>query len=203
MTDESLVISSQPLSREERESDSTIVFGFWLYLMTDFVLFAALFATYAVLRDGTFGGPSGRDIFSMPYVLIETIILLSSSFTSGLAVLCAQAGSTRGVITSLVATLALGATFVAMEGSEFAHLVAEGFGPSRSGFLSSYFTLVGTHGAHVTIGLLWIVALLIVIARKGLSRGTMRKLALFSMFWHFLDIVWIFIFTIVYLMGIL
>lgn len=188
---------------EPMQKDSTTVFGFFAYLMTDFVLFAALFAVYAVLRSGTFGGPAASDIFSAPFALTETFILLTSSFTCGLTLLAARRGSKSGVLTGLIATLALGGAFVAMEVSEFARLVAAGNGPSRSAFLSSYFTLVGTHGLHVTIGLLWILALIIAIARRGLTRSNMRKLSLFALFWHFLEIIWIFIFTIVYLMGIL
>jgi cytochrome o ubiquinol oxidase subunit 3 len=187
---------------EERAADSTTVFGFWMYLMTDFVLFASLFAVYAVLRVNTFGGPSGNQIFSSPYVLIETLFLLTSSFTCGLSLLAARKGSKSQVLFWLGVTVILGALFVGMEFSEFGHLIAEGYGPQRSGFLSSYFTLVGTHGLHVTLGLLWMIVLMIAIARKGLSRFNMRKLMMLATFWHFLELVWIFIFVIVYLMGI-
>lgn len=189
------------LSVDERSSDSTTLFGFWMYLMTDLVLFASLFATFAVLRGPQFGGAEIQNLFSLPYVLIETLILLTSSFTCGIALLSARGGSKRGTLLWLGLTLALGAVFVCMEAAEFSSLVAQGYGPSKDGFLSAYFTLVGTHGLHVAIGLLWLLALLVAIIRNGFSRGTMRKLALFSMFWHFLDIVWIFIFTIVYLTG--
>jgi cytochrome o ubiquinol oxidase subunit 3 len=189
------------LSVDHKSKDSTTVFGFWMYLMTDLVLFASLFATFAVLRGPEFGGATIQNIFSLPYVLVETIILLTSSFTCGIAMLFAREGSVRGTVLWLCATLVLGATFVGMEVSEFSNLIARGQGPSKNGFLSAYFTLVGTHGTHVAIGLLWLLVLIIAIARRGLSRGNMRKLALFSMFWHFLDIVWIFIFTIVYLTG--
>jgi cytochrome o ubiquinol oxidase subunit 3 len=171
--------------------------------MTDFVLFAALFAVYAVMRSGTFGGPTPAQIFDAPFALLETIILLTSSFTAGLALLAARAGSRGGVLGALAASFALGASFLALEISEFSRLAALGAGPSASAFLSSFFTLVGTHGLHVAAGLLWILALGVAIARSGLTQGNMRKLALFSLFWHFLDIVWIFIFTIVYLFGIL
>ena len=189
------------LTIDEREGDSSVVFGFWMYLMTDFVLFATLFAVYAVLRGNTFGGPSGAQLFDLPYVLIETILLLTSSFTCGLALLAARAGSVRFVITALCTTAILGGTFLMMELSEFAHLIVVGNAPQTSGFLSSYFTLVGTHGFHITVGLMWILALVAAIIFKGLTRANMRKLMLFSLFWHFLDIIWIFIFTIVYLMG--
>jgi cytochrome o ubiquinol oxidase subunit 3 len=189
------------LTVDERVSDSTVIFGFWMYLMTDFVLFAALFAVYAVLRGNTFGGPSGAQLFDLPYALVETLLLLTSSFTCGLALLAARAGSLRLVLSGLGATALLGTTFVVMEVSEFMRLIAAGNTPQLSGFLSSFFTLVGTHGLHITVGLVWIVALMIVITRSGLTRSNMRKLMLFSLFWHFLDIIWIFIFTIVYLMG--
>lgn len=189
------------LSTNERSKDSTTVFGFWMYLMTDLVLFASLFAVFAVLRGSQFGGASLPDIFSLPYVLVETIALLSSSFTCGIALLFAREGSVRGTVTWLCATFVLGAMFVAMELSEFGKLIAQGNGPSKDGFLSAYFTLVGTHGTHVIIGLCWLLALVVSILGRGLSHGNMRKLALFAMFWHFLDIVWIFIFTIVYLTG--
>jgi cytochrome o ubiquinol oxidase subunit 3 len=195
------IMPGETLSVDDAHKDSTVVFGFWMYLMTDLVLFAALFAVFAVLRGPEFGGSDIRNIFSLPYVLIETIVLLSSSFTCGLAMLAARDASVRGVFAWLLTTLVLGAVFVGMEISEFNDLIAQGYGPSKNGFLSSYFTLVGTHGTHVTIGLLWLIALMVAVAKRGLSRSTMRKLALFSMFWHFLDIVWIFIFTIVYVMG--
>ena len=188
---------------ENVKSDSTTVFGFFAYLMTDFVLFAGLFATYAVLRSGTFGGPAASALFNAPFALTETLLLLTSSFTCGLMLLAARKGNANTVIAGLFATFMLGTAFVWMEISEFAALVAAGNGPAKSAFLSSFFTLVGTHGLHVSIGLLWILALIIAIARRGLTRGNMRKLALFALFWHFLEIIWIFIFTIVYLMGIL
>jgi cytochrome o ubiquinol oxidase subunit 3 len=172
-----------------------------MYLMTDFVLFASLFAVYAVLHTNTFGGPTGRELFSLPFVLLETIVLLTSSFFCGLAILAVRTGNVRYVVYALIVTALLGALFVGLEFSEFAKLVAAGNGWQRSGFLSSYFTLVGTHGLHVVFGILWSIVLLVMILRRGLTRFTLRKVLLFSMFWHFLDLVWIFIFTIVYLMG--
>lgn len=176
-------------------------FGFWVYLMTDCVLFATLFATYAVLHRNTFGGPSGEELFSLPFVLTETLLLLTSSFTCGLVILAAAAGNKRIVLAGLLATFLLGATFLGMELHEFAGLVHEGNDWQRSGFLSAFFTLVGTHGAHIAAGLIWIFVLGVLVFRKGLTIHTKRKLTLFSLFWHFLDVVWIFIFTIVYLMG--
>jgi cytochrome o ubiquinol oxidase subunit III len=182
------------------ESDKTI-FGFWVYLMTDLLMFAALFATFAVLRNNTFGGPPGKELFNLPYVFVETMILLTSSFTAGLGVIAAHHKKKSAVIALFGITLTLGLIFLGMELSEFSRLIADGNGFQRSGFLSSFFTLVGTHGLHITFGSLWMVILLIQIFRKGLTEGNVRKLTLLSLFWHFLDIVWIFIFTTVYLMG--
>lgn len=169
--------------------------------MTDLVLFASLFAVYAVLRGNTAGGPSGADIFNAPFVLVETLILLTSSLTCGLTILSARAGNAKATVATLGATIVLGMVFVAMEFSEFRKLVIDGNSWQSSGFLSSYFTLVGTHGLHIIVGLIWGIALVFAIARRGLSRSNLRKLALWSMFWHFLEIVWIFIFTFVYLFS--
>ena len=177
------------------------LFGFWVYIMTDCVLFASLFATFAVLRTSTFGGPTGAQIFHLPYILVETIALLTSSFTCGLALLSARQNDKRTSLLWFGITFALGALFLGMELSEFHKLALDGNGWQRSGFLSSYFTLVGTHGLHITIGLLWMGVLMVQAVRKDLSDGLLKRLTLFSMFWHFLDVVWIFIFTVVYLMG--
>lgn len=184
-----------------KQTDEKTLFGFWIYIMTDCVLFATLFATFAVLRFNTFGGPGASELFSLPFVFTETIILLTSSFTCGLAVLAARSGNTKRTLTWLAVTFLLGLAFVGMEFNEFSNLVHEGNSWQRSGFLSAFFTLVGTHGLHIIVGLLWIATLGWLIVRRGLSRHTIRKLLLFSLFWHFLDIVWIFIFTIVYLLG--
>jgi cytochrome o ubiquinol oxidase subunit III len=187
----------------EKNSDSEkTIFGFWVYIMTDCVLFASLFATFAVLRNNTFGGPSGHELFKLPYVLGETLILLTSSFTCGLGILAAQRKNKAQVMLWLIITALLGLSFLGMEFKEFAQLVHDGDSWRRSGFLSSYFTLVGTHGLHITAGLLWIVVSLVQIGRRGLVSATIRRLTMLSMFWHFLDVVWIFIFTIVYLMGV-
>jgi cytochrome o ubiquinol oxidase subunit III len=182
-------------------ANSKTVFGFWVYIMTDCVLFASLFAVFAVLRNNTFGGPGGNDIFHLPYVLAETLVLLTSSFVCGLALLAAQAQRKRQVSLLLAFTFLLGITFLALEASEFRHMIVDGNSFRRSGFLSSYFTLVGTHGLHITAGLLWLLVLSFQIMRRGFAAGVMRRLSLFSLFWHFLDVVWIFIFTMVYLLG--
>jgi cytochrome o ubiquinol oxidase subunit 3 len=178
-----------------------VTFGFWVYLMSDCVLFASLFATYAVLHIATFDGPRAEDLFSLPFVLTETLLLLTSSFTCGLALLAARHHKKNLTLTALVATLLLGLSFLIMELSEFRQLILEGHGPGGSAFLSSFFTLVGTHGAHIALGALWMLVLMAHIARKGITPGTTRKLMCLALFWHFLDIIWIFIFTFVYLFG--
>lgn len=186
----------------EQAMNERVKLGFWIYLMTDLMLFASLFATYIVLRPGTAGGPGPSDIFEMPYVLVETVLLLVSSYTSGLAMLTLRAGNKVGTLWLLALTALLGAGFLGMELHEFAKLAHEGFDWTRSAFLSSFFTLVGTHGAHITVGLLWVLVLILRIKSRGLTPQLTRHAQLFSLFWHFLDIVWIFVFTIVYLMGV-
>lgn len=186
----------------EKENTNKTLFGFWLYLMTDCVLFAALFACYAVLHNNTFGGPSGKDLFSMPYILVETILLLTSSFTCGIAMLAARNNQKKIVIYALAATFTLGLSFLAMELYEFRQLVIDGHSWRQSAFLSSYFTLVGTHGLHITIGLFWMIVVGLQVYKKGLKEFTVKRIGLLSLFWHFLDIIWIFIFTVVYLMGV-
>ncbi len=183
------------------QGSNKTLFGFWVYLMTDVVLFASLFATYAVLRDNTAGGPSGASLFSLPFVLVETLILLTSSFTCGMALLAARSQQKRLVIYWLSATFILGLTFLGLELSEFRLLIIEGNGFRESGFLSSYFTLVGTHGLHIFVGLIWMAVAIFLIIKRGLGRSVLRRLTMLSLFWHFLDIIWIFIFTIVYLLG--
>lgn len=187
----------------EKEQTDVKYLGFWIYLMTDCILFASLFATYVVLRENTYGGPGGGELFDLPFVLIETLILLTSSFVCGLAVLAARAGKKTQVIGWLIATFVLGAAFLLLEISEFAKLASEGHSWQASAFLSAFFTLVGTHGAHILIGLLWLGVMVWQIIRVGFTAGTIRRLTLFSLFWHFLDVIWIFIFTIVYLMGVI
>lgn len=180
-----------------------VTFGFWVYLMTDSVLFASLFATYAVLQANTFGGPSASELFSLPFVLTESMLLLTSSFTCGLAILALHRKNKNQVIAWLAVTFILGAAFLAMELYEFRHLIHEGYDWQRSGFLSAYFTLVGTHGLHIVAGLIWIAVLLTQLYYKGITAMTIKRTLMLSLFWHFLDIVWIFIFTIVYLMGVI
>lgn len=188
-------------AQEREDADAKAVFGFWAYLTTDCVLFASLFATFAVLRDSTFGGPAGHELFSMPFVLAETLILLSSSFTCGLASLAAARRDKRQVVAWFCVTFLLGAAFLIMELTEFRHLALEGNSWRRSGFLSSFFALVGTHGLHIAVGLLWMLVTMAHVLRRGFTHGVLRRLTMLSMFWHFLDVVWIFIFTIVYLLG--
>jgi cytochrome o ubiquinol oxidase subunit 3 len=185
----------------QQEADSKSIFGFWVYLMTDCVLFASLFATFCVLRGATFGGPGGSDLFSMPFVLMETLALLTSSFTCGLGLLAARAGVKRQVLILYGVTFLLGIFFLTLEISEFRHLAQEGNSWRRSGFLSAFFTLVATHGLHITAGLLWMATLMVRTVKSGIGRTGLRQLTMLSLFWHFLDIIWIFIFTIVYLMG--
>jgi cytochrome o ubiquinol oxidase subunit 3 len=189
------------LAREEAEAKT--LFGFWTYLMTDCVLFASLFATFAVLRHNTFGGPGGEELFSLPFVLAETLILLTSSLSCGLGMLTANRGIKKLSMTLFAVTFLLGAAFLALEINEFHKLAAEGNSWRRSGFLSAFFTLVGTHGAHITVGLIWIAVMMYRVARRGLTATNLKRLKMLSMFWHFLDIVWIFIFSIVYLMGVI
>lgn len=175
------------------------VFGFWIYLMTDCILFATLFATYAVLHTATFGGPKADQIFDLPLVLAETLCLLTSSFTGGLAMVSAKEGKRKQFLALLGITFLLGVSFLIIELSEFTKLVQEGNSWQRSAFLSSYFTLVGTHGAHITCGLLWLLVIAFQVFFRGFTSHTIRRATCFTLFWHFLDVVWIFIFTLVYL----
>jgi cytochrome o ubiquinol oxidase subunit 3 len=196
---------TKELVEEEVHSDgSKALFGFWVYIMSDCLLFASIFAAYAVLHTSTFGGPSGRDLFSMPFVLTETLILLTSTFTYGLVtVYVHKKDHIRQVISWLFVTIILGALFLVMEVTEFHNLVVEGNGPDKSAFLSSFFTLVGTHGLHVFVGLIWMISVCVQVLKHGLSDRMIQKLSMLGLFWHFLDIIWIFIFTVVYLMGVI
>ena len=178
-------------------------FGFWIYLMTDAVIFALLFATYVVMAGNTAGGPSGRDLFDLSRTFAETMLLLLSSLTFGLAVLALAAGSRAGVLRWLAATFFLGLGFVILEVREFQSMLAAGAGPDRSGFLSAFYTLVGTHGLHVSLGLICIAVMTGQIVVKGLGNAVASSLLRLALFWHFLDIVWIGIFSVVYLPGVL
>jgi cytochrome o ubiquinol oxidase subunit III len=178
-------------------------YGFWVFLLSDIIMFAALFAAYAVLVHATAGGPSGMQLFSQRSVAIETGCLLASSYTCGLMSLAI--GSRRYAVTYFTGliTFVLGACFLGLELREFADMIAIGAGPQRSAFLSAFFTLVGCHGLHVTAGLVWLAVMMAQVAIKGLSETVERRLLCFSLFWHALDIVWVWLFTVVYLMGVL
>lgn len=185
------------------DTSSNTVFGFWLYLMTDCLLFASFFATYAVLYMNTAGGVSGKDIFELDFVALETAALLLSSITFGFAMITAKAQKQAATLSWLTVTFALGAVFIAMEVYEFHHLIAAGNGPQQSAFLTSFFSLVGLHGLHVSAGLIWMSVMMIEVLRRGLKGQTVTRLSCLSLFWHFLDIVWICVFTVVYLMGVM
>lgn len=177
------------------------IFGFWLYLLTDFILFASFFATYAVLYKGTYGGPSGRELFDMPLVLLQTVMLLTASFTCGLAGAYAHRKKTNWTILLFIITFVLGFAFTWMEFSEFARFIHEGNSWRRSAFLSAFFTLVGTHGLHMLFAMAWTIVLLIPVFREGLTSVSIRRLTCLRMFWQFLNVVWVFIFTMVYMGG--
>jgi cytochrome o ubiquinol oxidase subunit 3 len=196
-----MVAHEQHPSSHEAEANDRVMFGFWVYLMTDLLMFAVLFACYAVLHGNTLGGPSGRDLFSLPLALTETLLLLTSSFTCGLGMIAARRGIKNQVLTWFGVTFMLGLAFLSLELYEFAEFIHEGHVMSVNAFLSSFFVLVGTHGLHITSGLLWMGVTLVFIMKRGLNTHLVRKLGLLSLFWHFLDIVWIFIFSVVYLMA--
>ena len=192
----------KPIPLSERGPASTwsmISFGFWLFLLSDIVIFSALFAAYAVLAQRTAGGPSGAQLFDLKNVFIETCCLLASSFTCGLMLIAAERRQVQRFYTWAVVTWVLGAAFIGLEVTEFSDLVGRGFGPTHSAFLSAFFTLVGTHGCHVSSGLLWLLVMMAQVATLGLRTTVVRRLFCFSLFWHALDLVWIGVFTIVYL----
>jgi cytochrome o ubiquinol oxidase subunit 3 len=178
-----------------------VAYGFWIFILSDIVMFSGLFAAYAVLSGNTAGGPTGSELFNLPNVFIETMCLLFSSYTCGLGALSAERRQRVRFYVFAVLTFVLGAAFLVIEISEFATMVSEGAGPSRSAFLSAFFTLVGTHGAHVTGGLLWLAYMVAQVVAKGLRPHVLRRLLCWSLFWHALDIVWVGVFTLVYLMG--
>lgn len=188
----------------EHDHESLKTFGFWIFLITDCILFGSLFATYMVLHQNTNGGPTPEELFKMPGIIAETFILLTSSFTSGLAVLGMHKGNMKQLIGWLAVTVLLGASFVGLELMEFINMVNhEGATISTSAFLSAFYALVGTHGLHVSVGLIWMVGLMLQLKRRGITAVTKRKVAVISLYWHFLDVVWIFVFTVVYLMGVM
>ncbi len=186
---------------EEHDVGANQAFGFWLYLMSDLVLFAALFATYAVLAQNYAGGPTGKELFDLRTAFIETMLLLLSSTAFGLVMINMHQGKRDRVMLWMVITFLLGGSFLALEIHEFATLIGEGHGPARSGFLSAFFTLVGTHGIHVSAGLIWMAIMFVQVLSKGFTLPVQSRLMHLSMFWHFLDIVWVAVFTIVYLLS--
>jgi cytochrome o ubiquinol oxidase subunit 3 len=187
------------LEKHEAAGNDRVMFGFWVYLMTDLLMFSVLFAVYAVLHGNTDGGAAGRSLFKLPLALQETLLLLTSSFTCGLGMLAARRGNKSHTLMWFGITFVLGAMFLGLELTEFSSFFSEGHTLKSNAFLSSFFVLVGTHGLHITSGLLWMGVTMGYIMKRGLNKHMVRKLALLSLFWHFLDIVWIFIFTIVYL----
>jgi cytochrome o ubiquinol oxidase subunit 3 len=188
---------------EEHHPENGTLLGFWIYLMSDCLVFACLFATYAVLGRNYAGGPSGAELFDLPLVALNTSFLLLSSITYGFAMLSAYKKRLSATLLWLAITGLFGAAFIGLELYEFMHLIHEGYGPQRSGFLTSFFALVSTHGLHVSFGIVWLVTLMLQLGRHGLVAENMRRLTCLSMFWHFLDVIWIGVFTFVYLMGVL
>ncbi|TCR68473.1 cytochrome bo3 quinol oxidase subunit 3 [Bosea sp. BK604] len=188
---------------EHEHSGGSTMLGFWIYLMSDCLVFAVLFATFGVLGRNYAAGPSGADLFDLRLVAVNTTMLLISSITYGFAMLAMDKGRQAAVQGWLVVTGLFGLAFIGIELYEFSHLIHEGATPQRSAFLSSFFTLVGTHGLHVSFGLLWLTVLMVQVSRRGLIEANRRRLMCLSMFWHFLDVVWIGVFTFVYLMGVL
>lgn len=187
----------------EHHPENGTMLGFWIYLMSDCLIFACLFAAYAVLGRNYAGGPTGAELFDLSLVAFNTALLLLSSITYGFAMLEAQKKRLNATMIWLVITGILGAGFIALELYEFLHLIHEGAGPQRSGFLTAFFALVATHGLHVSFGIVWLVTLLFQLKRHGLTAENYRRLSCLSLFWHFLDVVWIGVFTFVYLMGVL
>jgi cytochrome o ubiquinol oxidase subunit 3 len=204
MTTDALTIDSAHTPEfEEPDTVANKAFGFWLYLMSDLVLFATIFAAYAVLGHNYASGPTGKELFHLPYLFGDTMLLLFSSATCGLAMLAIHKDKRGLAMTWLTVTFLLGFGFITMEINEFHHMILDGNGPDRSGFLSAFFTLVGTHGAHVSFGLIWMAVMMGQVITKGLTPPVQSRVLRLSVFWHFLDIVWVGVFTIVYLMGVM
>lgn len=181
--------------------NDTDVFGFWIYILSDCILFSALFATYAVLSPNVYGGLGMRELTNLPYVFTETMVLLTSSFTFGMAMISLYKNNLKQVMFWLIGTFTLGTGFVGMELNEFIHMVQEGSSWQSSAALSAFFTLVGTHGLHVTIGLIWMLVMMLQFSMFGMVPMMRKRMAYLGLFWAFLDIVWIFVYTLVYLMG--
>lgn len=194
-------MSHSATTHHHHSTDAMDVFGFWIYIMSDCILFGAIFAAYAVLHNNTFGGLGMKQLTDLPYVLGETLALLASSFTYGMAILSLYKSKRNQIMFWLFITFLFGLTFVGMEVNEFIHMTLEGHGWTTSAAMSAFFTLVGTHGFHVSMGLLWMVVMMIQLAIFGVTPAINRRLTYLGLFWAFLDIVWIFVFTIVYLMG--
>lgn len=184
-----------------QEQLSKTVFGFWFFLMTDCIMFACFFAAYAVLHDGTFGGPSSREIFNLQNAFIETLILFTSSFAVGPLEIAAEKHGKKSVIAWLIGALVLGVIFFTMVMNDFSALIKSGNSWERNAFLSAYFTLVSSHLMHIVIGLIWIITMILQVNFRGITENTLRRITLLKMFWHFVAIIWIFIFAIVYLLG--
>jgi cytochrome o ubiquinol oxidase subunit 3 len=180
----------------------TVGYGFWIFLLSDIVMFACFFASYAVLESATAGGPSARQLFHINGVALETACLLASSFTCGLAMIASAKRSAAGFYVAMAATLGLGAPFLSLEITEFVSMVARNAGPTRSAFLSAFFTLVGCHGIHIAIGLLWLMTMMAQVYAKGFRDDILRRILCFTLFWHALDIIWVALFTVVYLIGV-
>lgn len=185
------------------EHDSYTPLGFWIYLMSDCLIFGTLFATYAVLGQNYAAGPAPKDLFELDWILVATFMLLFSSITYGFAVLKMEERSLKGTFFWLIVTLIFGLAFLALEVKEFTHLWHIGATPMASAFLSSFFTLVGTHGLHVTVGCIWLVVLLVQLSMRGITPANKRRVMCLSLFWHFLDLIWIGVFSLVYLTGVL
>jgi cytochrome o ubiquinol oxidase subunit 3 len=205
MTTPAIAAGAAPAAHEQSESEvyEQRAFGFWLYLMSDAIIFSLLFATYVVMAQNYAGGPTGKTLFNLKNAFGETMLLLFSSITFGFASLATTSGKVARVLGWLVVTFVLGLGFVGLEIREFYGLVQVGAGPDRSGFLSAFFTLVGTHGLHVSFGLIWIVIMASQVMVKGLTPPVASRLFRLGLFWHFLDIIWVGIFSVVYLPGVL
>jgi len=190
------------LSEHDAAKRVVVAYGFWIFLISDIILFSALFATYAVLTNSTAGGPSGAELFDIRNVAIETACLLTSSMFCGFAGIGAQASNDKLFYGGMIVTFALGAGFLGLELHEFAGLIAQGYGPTRSGFLSAFFALIGCHGLHVTAGMLWLLTMMAQVLAKGYRADILRRLLCFALFWHTLDIIWVALFSLVYLVGV-